>query len=69
MATRSRLLRGVLTVAGIIGGLFCYFVCQGMFAGYPRYHSGLLSLAGMILLAVTGGAAWIIDEHRIRDDG
>ncbi|WP_281369105.1 hypothetical protein [Phytohabitans rumicis] len=35
MATRSRLLRGVLTVAGIIGGLFCYFVCQGMFAGYP----------------------------------
>lgn len=56
------------TVAGIVGGLLCYFVCQGMFAGYPRYHSGALSLAGMILIALIGGGAWILDERRIRDE-
>jgi hypothetical protein len=66
---RRLAVRAVLTVAGTAGGLLCYFVCQGMLSGYPRYHSGLLSIAGMILIAATGGAAWIVDEHRIRDDG
>ena len=61
-------IRTALTVVGIIGGLFCYFVCQGMFAGYPKYHTGLLSLLGMILIALTGGLAWIVDERRMRDD-
>lgn len=60
--------RAALTVAGVAGGLLCYFVCQGMFAGYPRYHTGLLSLLGMILIAATGGAAWLVDERRISDD-
>jgi hypothetical protein len=56
------------TIAGIIGGLFCYFVCQGMFAGYPKHHTGVLSFAGMVLIALAGGVAWIIDERRIPDD-
>ena len=67
-AARRLVIRTTLTIAATIGGLFCYFVCQGMFAGYPRYHTGLLSLAGMILLALTGGVAWLVDERRIRDD-
>ena len=67
-AVRRLVIRVVLTIAGVIGGLFCYFVCQGMFAGYPRYHTGPLSVAGMVLIALTGGIAWIIDERRGRDD-
>ncbi|MEJ3744947.1 hypothetical protein WEI85_16825 [Actinomycetes bacterium KLBMP 9797] len=62
------IIRAVLTVVGILGGLLCYFVCQGMFAGYPRYHTGTLSLVGMLLIAGTGGVAWLVDESRIRDD-
>ncbi len=65
---RRSLVRAVLTVVGIIGGLLCYFVCQGMFSGYPKYHSHLLSIAGVVLIALTGGIAWIIDEHRMHDD-
>lgn len=67
--TRTRrawhgLVRAALTVVGIAGGLVCYFVCQGMFAGYPKYHSGQLSTAGMIVMSLVGGAAWIVDERR-----
>jgi hypothetical protein len=61
---RQLLTRALLTVVGIIAGLFCYFVCQGMFAGYTRYHTDVLSIIGMILIAATGGVAWIIDERR-----
>jgi hypothetical protein len=61
-------IRVLLTVAGIIAGLFCYFVCQGMFAGYPRYGTGILSGIGMLLIMATGGAAWIIDHRRIDAD-
>jgi uncharacterized membrane protein YphA (DoxX/SURF4 family) len=67
-AARRPLVRALLTVAGVIGGLFCYFVCQGMFAGYPQYHSDVLSIIGMVLIAATGGVAWVVDERRIRDD-
>ncbi|TCN44838.1 hypothetical protein EV644_10124 [Kribbella orskensis] len=65
---RRRLVHAALTVIGVIGGLFCYFVCQGMFSGYPKYDSEQLSIAGMILIALTGGIAWIVDEHRMHDD-
>jgi hypothetical protein len=54
----------VLTVVG----LFCYFVCQGMLSGYPKYHSQLLSIVGMALIVMTGGVAWAVDEHRMHDD-
>jgi H+/Cl- antiporter ClcA len=65
---RRLLVRTLATVAGIVGGLFCYFVCQGMFSGYPKYHSGLLSIAGMFLIVLIGGIAWILDERRMHDD-
>jgi hypothetical protein len=61
-------MRFLLRAVGVVGGLFCYFVCQGMFAGYPKYHTQLLSIAGMVLIALTGGVAWLVDEHRMHDD-
>lgn len=67
-AARRFLTRALLTAAGIIGGLFCYFVCQGMFSGYPRYGTGILSGIGLILIMAAGGAAWIIDHRRIDPD-
>jgi uncharacterized membrane protein YccC len=64
--TVGRLLtRAVLTVIGVIGGLLCLFICQDVFAGYPKYHTALLSIIVMILIALTGGVAWVIDERRI----
>ena len=63
------IVRVVLAIAGIVVGLFCYFVCQGMFAGYPRYGTDVLSWVGMLVIMAVGGAAWIIDHRRIdRDD-
>jgi len=68
--TVGRLLtRAVLTVIGVIGGLLCLFVCQNVFAGYPRYHTAVLSVVVMILISLTGGVAWVIDERRIDADG
>jgi putative flippase GtrA len=68
-AARRFLARALLTVLGVIVALLLYFVCQGVFAGYPKYHSRVLSIIGMILIALTGGIAWIIDERRIDADG
>lgn len=65
LRTARRLLtRTLLTVAGVIGGLLCLFVCQNVFAGYPKYHTDVLSVIAMVLIALTGGAAWVIDERR-----
>jgi len=61
-------IRVLLTFAGIIGGLVCYFVCQGMFSGYPRSGTGVLSGIGLILIMAVGGIAWIIDHRRIGSD-
>jgi hypothetical protein len=61
--------RTLLTIVGVVGGLLCLFLCGNMFAGYPRYHTAALSIVGMILIALTGGVAWIIDERRIDADG
>jgi hypothetical protein len=58
------LTRALLTIVGIVVGAFLYFLCVGVFAGYPRYHSQLLSDIGMILIAAAGGIAWIIDARR-----
>jgi hypothetical protein len=62
------LTRVVLTILGVIVALILYFVCQGVFSGYPKYHSELLSIIGMILIALTGGIVWIIDQRRIDAD-
>lgn len=61
-------IRAISTVAGIVGGLLCYFICQGMFSGYPRYHTDILSDIGMLLIMAVGGTAWIIDHRRIDAD-
>jgi hypothetical protein len=61
--------RAALTVVGVIVGLLLYFVCQGVFSGYPKYHTELLSIIGILLIALTGGVAWIIDQRRIDADG
>jgi hypothetical protein len=67
-AARRVLTRALLVVPGIAGGLLLYFVCQGMFAGYPKYHTDVLSTIAMLLIAATGGAAWSIDQRRIDAD-
>lgn len=62
----GRLLVRVLQVAaGVIGGAFCFLVCQDSFSGYPQFASGTLGTIAMILIAATGGVAWIIDHRRI----
>jgi hypothetical protein len=63
------LTRAVLTVISVIGGLLCLFICQNVFAGYPKYHTAVLSIIVMILISLTGGVAWVIDERRIDADG
>ena len=60
--------RGLLGAAAVILGTFCFFLCQGLFSGYPQYHTDLLSIIGMFLIAGTGAAAWIIDHRRIDAD-
>jgi hypothetical protein len=60
--------RALLTVVGVVGGVFSYFVCMGTFAGYPQYRTDVLSIVIMVLLALTGGIAWIVDERRIDAD-
>jgi len=65
MSVVLRLLTGLVwTVLGLIA----YFICQGMFGGYPQIHSGLLTTLGMVAIALTGGIAWIIDERRPHED-
>jgi putative flippase GtrA len=65
---RRLLARAVLTVVGVVVAWLLYCVCQGMFSGYPKDHGRLLSTMGMVLIALTGGIAWIVDEHRMHDD-
>jgi len=65
---RRLLTRTVLAVVSVVVAWLLYCVCQGMFSCCPKYHSHLLSVVGMILIALTGGIAWIIDEHRMHDD-
>lgn len=60
--------RIVAAVAWTALGLVAYFICQGMFGGYPQAHSKLLTTLGMIAIALTGGIAWIVDERRPHDD-
>jgi hypothetical protein len=67
-SARRIIIRTLLTVAGVIGGLLCLFTCANMFAGYTKYHTAQLTIIAMILIALTGGAAWIIDERRIDAD-
>jgi hypothetical protein len=60
--------RVLWTVVGVVVALFLYFVCQGVFAGYPQYGTDVLSDIGLALIVLTAGAAWIVDHRRIDDD-
>jgi len=65
IAIRRFVTRALLVVLGVIGGGFLFFVCEDMFAGYPQYHTDVLSHIALVLIALTGGVAWIIDHRRI----
>ena len=60
--------RALWIVVGVLGGVLSYCVCVGIFTGYPQYYTNVLSIIGMVVLALTGGVAWIIDERRIDAD-
>ena len=62
------LVRFLLTIAGIIVALFCFFLCSDMFAGYPQYGTEFLTWIGLCLLMATGGVVWIIDHRRLDAD-
>jgi uncharacterized membrane protein YphA (DoxX/SURF4 family) len=66
---RRFVIRVVQTVLAVIVYLFLFFLCQRMFAGYPQYYTDVLTIIGTILIALTGGVAWILDERRIDADG
>ena len=49
----------------MFAGAFFFFVCQGVFSGYPQYGTNILGPLGMVLIVLTGGVAWLIDHRRI----
>ena len=61
--------RVLLVVIGTVVGLLLSSVSMGVFAGYPQYHTDVLSIIGLILIMGIGGAAWIIDQRRIDAEG
>ena len=69
ISLRRFVIRSLLALLGVIGGLFAFFVCQDVFAGYPQYDTGVLTIIGVVVIALTGGVAWIIDERRIDAHG
>lgn len=64
--------RIVLRLLAAVGwtalGLFAFAVCEGIFAGYPQFHTPLLTTVGTIAIALIGGITWIVDERRTHDD-
>ena len=62
------ILRTLQAVGWTIACLVAYFLCQGMFGGYPRWHSFALTTTAMVVISLTGGVAWIVDERRQHDD-
>jgi uncharacterized membrane protein YphA (DoxX/SURF4 family) len=66
----GRFVRRVAPAAvSVIVYVFLFFVCQRMFGGYPQYYTDILTIIAVILIALTGGVAWILDERRIDADG
>jgi hypothetical protein len=58
-------IRVLLIIAGIIVGLFLFFLCSDMFAGYPQYGTQYLTWIGVALVMAAGAIAWIIDHRRL----
>ena len=67
-AARRTLVKTLLIIAGTIGAILLYFLCERVFAGYPQYGTDILTYIGLTLVMVTGGAAWIIDQRRLDTD-
>lgn len=67
-AARRTLVKTVLIIAGTIGAILLYFLCERVFAGYPQYGTDILTYIGLTLVMATGGAAWIVDQRRINAD-
>ncbi|WP_405863706.1 hypothetical protein [Streptomyces sp. NBC_00005] len=61
-------LRLLAAVGWTVLSLFTFAVCEGIFAGYPQFHTPLLTTLGMIAIALIGGITWIVDERRAHDD-
>src|SRR5260370_18393437 len=64
-AARRILVKTLLIIAGTIGAILLYFLCERVFAGYPQYGTDILTYIGLTLVMATGGAARIIDQRRI----
>ena len=67
-AARRILVKTLLIIAGTIGAILLYFLCERVFAGYPQYGTDILTYIGLTLVMATGGTAWIIDQRRINAD-
>ena len=65
-------LRAIAAVLKALGytvvAIVVYAISMDVFSGYPQVHSLLLDIIAMVLVAVTGGLAWIIDERRDHGD-
>lgn len=76
LLTKPTRARRMLRVAGkllgtaglVVVAIIAYLICIDVFGGYPQVHSFLLSTIAMILISLTGAAAWVIDERRPHDD-
>jgi hypothetical protein len=67
-AARRITVKTLWIIAGIIGGVFLYFFCERMFAGYPQYGTDIITYAGLGVIMAIGGYAWIIDHRRLDAD-
>ena len=56
-------------IGGVIAGLFLFFFCERMFAGYPQYGTDIITYAGLALIMATGGYAWVTDHRRLDAGG
>src|SRR5260370_35705955 len=56
-AARRILVKTLLIIAGTIGAILLYFLCERVFAGYPQYGTDILTYIGLTLVMATGGPA------------
>jgi hypothetical protein len=52
---------------GILGFVL-YWVCDGLFDGFPKYNTYFWTWFVVIALVLFGAVVWIIDERRHSDD-
>jgi TM2 domain-containing membrane protein YozV len=52
---------------GILGFVL-YWVCDGLFDGFPKYNSYFWTWVVVIALCLFGAVVWIVDERRHSDD-